>query len=192
MLTEMRPIEYFKEMVSLAIKRQRVRASETTEFYISNLLASYTSAERFSSSTGEPAAMTFLKALGAGGETRARLLKDLGDISLFTSGFFSDSLSRSLVDVDYYIKMGAASYILLASLHKGGRAGDIASLFHELAQKFPVFVEVLAEVSETTRLTSSKDILRVYERWLRTKSKRAEAMLRELGIEPLDVGMGVQ
>ncbi|MBI5810676.1 MAG: hypothetical protein HZB21_05770, partial [Deltaproteobacteria bacterium] len=113
---------------------------------------------------------------------------DLGDISLFTSGFFSDSLKRKIVDMDYYISMGASAYASLAAMHKDERgAALMAGLFAELSDKFKVFVDVLAEVSEITSLTSSKDVLRVYERWLRTKSKRAERTLRALGIEPLEV-----
>ena len=42
-------------------------------------------------------------------EQRARL-RYLGDFSLFTSGFFSDSLSRRAVDVDYYVSMGEFAY----------------------------------------------------------------------------------
>lgn len=185
MLTEMRPIEYFKEMVATAVKHQRIRTCETTEFYLSTLLADFTSSEKLGA---EPLAITYLKALESDRSMQGRLLKDLGDIALFTSGFFSDSLKRKIMDVDYYISMGASAYANLAAMHKDDRGVALMSgLFAELSDKFKVFVDVLTEVSETTSLTSSKDVLRVYERWLRTKSKRAEATLRALGIEPLEV-----
>ncbi|MBI4948974.1 MAG: hypothetical protein HY955_02380 [Deltaproteobacteria bacterium] len=84
--------------------------------------------------------------------------------------------------------MGVTSYSYVATLHKEhGSEIPMTSLFSELAGKFNVFVDVLTEVSEKSRLTSSKDILRVYERWLRTKSRQAERILRELGIEPYRV-----
>ena len=34
----------------------------------------------------------------------------IGDVSLFTSGFFADSLRGKLVDVDYYVNIGGAAY----------------------------------------------------------------------------------
>jgi len=76
----------------------------------------------------------------------------------------------------------------LAAMHGGAGTSPLNALFTELATKFKLFVDVLSEVSERCRLTTSTDILRVYERWIRTKSVRTERMLRELGIEPHDVG----
>jgi len=183
MITGITPMEHFKELVTEAIRSQQVAAAESTEFYLSSLLADFTNPGRL---TDEPLAITYLRALGSGKEVRTRLLKQLGDISLFTSGFFSDSLARKLVDVDYYIAMGESSYGNLASLH----SGPGVELFTELATKFKLFVDVLTEVSERCSLTTSTDILRVYERWLKTKSARTERVLRELGIEPHDIGTG--
>lgn len=178
MISGKRPIEHFREMVSDAVKRQAVKTAEETEFYISTLLTDFVAAERL---TGEPLAITFIKALESEKIHRERLLKRLGDISLFTSGFFSDSLKRKTIDIDYYIAMGENAYGNLAAIH---RASPLHTLFSELEEKFRLFADVISEVSERSRLTSSRDILRIYERWLRTKSTRAEQMLRELGIEP--------
>jgi hypothetical protein len=185
MLTDIRPIEHFKGLVTEAIKHQNIATDEMTEFYLSSLLASFVDSKKLST---EPLAITYIKALESDRELRGRLLKELGDLSLFTSGFFSDSLTRKIVDVDYYIAMGASSYDHLASIHNNVEVeNSLGTLFSELAHKFKLFVEVLAEVSERCRLTSSTDILRIYERWLQTKSQRTEALLREIGIEPLDV-----
>ena len=84
--------------------------------------------------------------------------------------------------------MGALSYDRLASIHNGtDKENVLGTLFSELALKFKLFVEVLSEVSERCRLTSNTDILRIYERWLKTKSSRTRGLLRELGIEPQDI-----
>ena len=45
----------------------------------------------------------------AASEQRARL-RNLGDFSLFMSGFFPDSFRRRVVDVDYYVSMGEYAY----------------------------------------------------------------------------------
>jgi hypothetical protein len=66
-------------------------------------------------------------------------------------GFFSDSFNRSLVDIDYYIRLGERAYRSLAH-HSRSHAGDV---FDELSDKFSTFVDVLGEVSERTSLSSN-------------------------------------
>ncbi|HEY4708299.1 MAG TPA: hypothetical protein VII64_12640 [Thermodesulfobacteriota bacterium] len=184
MVTAVNPIEHFKEQVATAIKRQRVQTNAMAEFYLSSLLASFVTSARL---MDEPLALSYLKALNSTREVQIQQMRQLGDISLFTSGFFSDSLNRKIVDIDYYMAMGAASYGFVASMHKSDNE-HVSDLFSELARKFAAFVDVLTDISQRSRLTSSKDILRIYERWLRTKSKLAEKALRDIGIEPQDVG----
>ncbi|MFQ5441324.1 MAG: hypothetical protein ACE5EB_01195, partial [Thermodesulfobacteriota bacterium] len=151
MITEIRPMEYFKEMVEAAIEHQKVSAAEMTEFYLSSLLESFINSERL---TGEPLATRYLEAVSLEGERGLYLLKELGDISLFTSGFLSESLRRKIVDMDYYIGMGRVSYSRLASVYGvKRRTTSLAPLFSELAEKFTSFVDVLAEVSERVSLT---------------------------------------
>ncbi|MFQ5736781.1 MAG: hypothetical protein ACE5GY_07960 [Thermodesulfobacteriota bacterium] len=188
MLTKTKPIEHFKELVTEAVAHQKVETNEMAVFYLSTLLSDFVLSERLAT---EPLAITYLKAQNETRAVKVRLMRHLGDLSLFTSGFFSDSLARKAVDVDYYISMGTSCYNSVASIHRQGRKAHISSLYTELAVKFGVFADVLTEVSERSRLTSSKDILRIYERWLRTKSKQAERLLRSLGIEPHDVGTPV-
>ena len=116
-------------------------------------------------------------------EQRNGALKRLGDVSLFVAGFFSGSLARSLVDVDYYINMGENAYHSLAdSVQASIRSRAFASVFAELAEKFQPLVDVLGEVAEPGK--TDQDALRLYEVWLRTGSKRALKSLREIGLEP--------
>jgi len=175
------PIEYFRELVESAMERQHLAARELTSFYLVNLLTGFVHVDR-SSSTGDDEALgvRFVKALQAAGVRQRDELRHVGDQSLFISGFFSDSLARSLVDIDYYIQLGEYAYGSLA------RQGDDAfvDVFDELAGKFAAFVDVLGEVSERTALTSNADLLRLYERWLRTRSPRSGDLLVSRGILP--------
>lgn len=182
MVTGIKPIEHFQELVSTAMQRQKIRTNELAEHYLSSLLATFITTEKL---MDEPLAIAYLKAMGSSRDVQLRQMREIGDISLFTSGFFSDSLKRKIIDIDYYMALGTSCYSFVASRD---RSEHIKRLFSELAAKFPAFVDVLNEVSERSRLTSSKDVLRIYERWLRTKSKLAEKVLREMGIEPLDAG----
>ena len=176
------PLEFFKEQVETVCERQKVFPQPLTSYYIVSLLGEFThisnrTAEAMVSQ--EPLALRFTRALQSGGTDQRTGLKQVGDLSLFISGFFSDSLRRSLVDVDYYVSLGGYAYGSL------GQTSDVLSpIFSELAEKFSAFVDVLSEVSERTSLTSDSDVLRLYEKWIRTGSRRNGDLLAEKGIVP--------
>jgi hypothetical protein len=176
------PTEYFKELVETALEHQQVAVRDLTSFYLVNLLAGFVHFEK--SSTGaaadEPLGIRLARALQAGGSRQRDGLREVGDLSLFISGFFADSLTRSLVDVDYYIQLGECAYGSLA------RRGDpaLGDVFDELAGKFSACVDVLSEVSERSALASNSDVLRLYEKWIRTRSRRSGDLLVERGIVP--------
>lgn len=176
------PAEYFKSLVEAACDHQHVKASELTSYYLVNLLCGYV---RFGAGTpapldGEPLALRLARALETGGEEQRARLRSLGDVSLFVSGFFSDSLKRRVVDVDYYVSMGEYAYGSLSRWEHD----TFAETFAELARRFAEFVDVLGEVSEQSGLTSNHDLLRLYERWLRTGGRRSGQQLVERGIVP--------
>ena len=85
-------------------------------------------------------------------DERVRQLKDVGDTSLYVSGFFADSLQRKLVDVDYYIQMGGAAYASWRASSAATRNSAVfGEVYDELGTKFPRFVDVFAEVSRGAR-----------------------------------------
>jgi hypothetical protein len=173
------PVEFFRDLVESALQHQHLSAREGTSFYLVNLLAGFVHGDRTTSSD-EPLGVRFVKALQEAGARQRAELRRVGDRSLFISGFFADSLSRSLVDVDYYIQLGEHAYGSLAR-QADGSFGDV---FDELAGKFPAFVDVLGEVSERTAMASNADLLRLYEKWLRTRSRRSGDLLASRGIVP--------
>jgi hypothetical protein len=168
LLREQAPAEYFKELIESALARQHVQAGEFTSYYLVNLLCQFIRPDargRFADDA-DPLAIRLTRALQtAGPEQRARL-RSLGDFSLFTSGFFADSLRRRTIDVDYYVSMGEYAY------------GSLSR--HEE----DAFADVFAELSERTALASSSDLLRLYEKWLRTGSARDGQKLVDRGIVP--------
>lgn len=175
------PLEYFKELVEAALARQRLEAGELTAFYVVNLLAGFAHIHGSGdASLEEPLALELARALESGGITQRAALRRVGDASLFISGFFSDSLNRRLVDLDYYVALGGYAYNSLSRQE----SDSFASVFAELASKFVGFVDVLSEVSERSSLASNADLLRLYEKWLRTGSRRNGEMLVERGIVP--------
>jgi hypothetical protein len=175
------PVEFFKELVDGALAHQRLAANELTAFYVVRLLANF--AERPSSDDSDdtaPLAVRLAQALESGGVQQRASLKHIGDLSLFVSGFFSDSLNRKLVDVDYYVSIGGCAYTALSRFE----TDTFSPVFAELAAKFVSFVDVLSEVSERTSCASNADLLRLYEKWLKTGSRRSGQLLVERGVVP--------
>ena len=186
-LREETPVQYFKELVETSLARQHVQAGDLTEYYLVNLLCQYVRLDPASAvDHGEPLAVRLARALQTGGLEQRTRLRSLGDFSLFTAGFFSDSFKRRHIDVDYYVSMGEYAYGSLS------RAEDaLREVFAELASKFVGFSDVLADISERTALSSQSDVLRIYEKWLRTGSQRDSQKLIERGIVPnSSVGKG--
>jgi hypothetical protein len=177
--------EFFREAVSDSLAHRRIRIQQETEFYLVNLLAGHLAPERRLASgvdavvDREPLALILKRALEGGREERWRNLKRLGDTSLFVSGFFGDSLARSLVDVDYYIAMGERAYDALSDAPP---APGMEPLFAELAERFASFVDLFAEIAEMSDLRSNRGLVRLYERFLQTGSQRVAERLRERGV----------
>lgn len=173
------PTEFFRELVEAAMQNQRVSAHELTSFYVVNLLAGFVHGD-LQADREQPLGPRLARALQTAGVAQRDGLRKVGDQSLFLSGFFSDSFNRSLVDIDYYIRLGECAYRSLARQPHH----SLADVFDELSDKFTTFVDVLGEVSERTSLSSNGDVLRLYEKWLRTGSRRSADLLAARGIVP--------
>lgn len=182
------PSEYFHELVTTAMDHQKVSAQPETEFYLVNLLNQFITTDKLYPRDAEghvreePLAFMVKEALEQPRPELQRLLfRQVGDVSLYVAGFFQDSLNRKLVDVDYYIDMGGTAYRRVADRSE---EEALKPVYEELAQKFGTFVEVLAEISDKTGTKTEKDLLRLYELWMRTGSERAAKALHEAGILP--------
>jgi hypothetical protein len=170
-------VEYFKEQVDAAMTHQGIVAGELTAFYVVHLLTGFLHRP---AEDDEPLAFRLVRALESGGVRQRAILRHIGDVSLFISGFFSDSFRRKVVDLDYYVNIGGYAYTALS--HHG--ADTFSPVFAELADKFVDFVDVLSEVSERSSCGSNTDLLRLYERWLKTGSSRSGQLLIEHGVVP--------
>jgi hypothetical protein len=175
--------EYFRGLVEDALDHQGVEVEDLTAYYVVQMLAAFA---RSDAGRGEafwserPLAVRLAHALEAGVSQQRVQLQQIGDASLFLSGFFPDRLRRSLVDVDYFTALGGYAYGSLSRLDDP----TLSPVFSELADRFAALVDVLGEVSERSALSSSNDLLRLYERWLRTGSARCGQRLIELGVLP--------
>ena len=184
--------EFFHESVQRALQNQHVNVEAQTEHYLVTVLTRFARAEEFygqdvSGRTQRPLACLLADALAApeAGLQRQRMQR-LGDVSLLMGGFFAQSFARKLVDVDYCIAMGGRAYAFLADSWRGrGRGAVFSTLFGELADKFQRLVDVLNEVADMAKPATDRDVLRLYEIWLKTSSPRAQKLLQDCGIVPV-------
>ncbi|HMB72583.1 MAG TPA: hypothetical protein VKQ06_03355 [Gammaproteobacteria bacterium] len=184
--------EYFRDSIDAALANQGVAVDAHATHYVVNLLALFARSEEFYEDCGEvygvkPLALMLVDAAEASNaEQRSVSLQRIGDVALFVAGFFADSLASRSVDLDYYIHMGGTAYGSLSDEIRGtlrGRA--LAGVYEELARKFQLVVDILNEVRDSARCESDIDILRTYEVWLRTGSRRAATLLRQNGVMPM-------
>ena len=187
------PVEFFREQLGKAMEHQRVSTSAFTEYYLVNLLAACMRGEslpgREPGYDETPLALLYLRALNASSYERSRRLRAMADTALFVSGFFADSLSERSGDLRYCRALGGAAYARLSREIEKGR-GVVPVVFGELAERFREFADVLSEVSEASRLSTPLSVVRLYERWLQTGSRRSALLLAELGIAPVEPGEG--
>ncbi|HKY62166.1 MAG TPA: hypothetical protein VJR29_01995 [bacterium] len=180
--------DYFRQEIQSVFHNQRVQAHPNTEFYLVRLLSDFGRSDQLYSSEQEDQALAilYLQSIQDNGLSGLRLLKQIADFALYISGFFQDSLQRQNIDLSYYVAMGGNAYRRLHSRARDTSHGEsFAETFRELSQGFVRFVDVLAEISERSKLTTDVELLRLYEKWLCTKSERLKAKLRSLGIDPL-------
>ena len=184
--------EFFRESVTAAMDSNNLSVEGETSHYVVNLLTLFARAEAFHDLADDtpgrkPLALMLSDALEAPTvPERQFALQRMGDISLFIAGFFADDLQRSVVDIDYYISMGGGAYSSLSmQSNKTIRGRTFASVFVELGEKFHRFVDVLNDVRNQAGSASDKDVLRLYEVWVKTGSERAARLLRRQGIHPL-------
>lgn len=178
--------DFFNEAVESAFAERRFSTFPSARTYLVQLLEHYVSADNLFDEvddngrrTKSTLAETFLKAMNSEPHVRAELLKRMADRALYITGFFSDSLQRKIVDVDYYAEMGVSAYGVLA---QSSREDFAAKVYREYSEKFVAFSEILATISSQARIQDEANILRLYETYAKTGSDFARERLLDRGL----------
>jgi hypothetical protein len=184
--------DYFRSSIDAAVAQQSVTVDPHATHYVVSMMTSFSRSENLYENDGEnygikPLALMLADATEApNAEERNRLLRRIGDVALFVSGFFANHLANKAVDIDYYMAMGESAYGVLSEEARGTFRGNaFADVWCELASKFRILTDVLHEVRDHGRPDSSMSLMRQYEVWLKTGSQRAERLLRQQGIVPI-------
>lgn len=178
--------ECFKEMIDHAMEKCKVQTFPLAQTYLTGILENYIHTDNLYDSvqddgkkTRDTLAEMYLRAQNSESKLKTELLKKLGDVSLYVSGFFGDSFSRKIIDVDYYINMGESAYSSLATATK---EDTVKKVYVEFSTKFLSFVDVLSFISQKAQLQNKENILRIYEKYMKTGSPLAREILVEQGI----------
>lgn len=178
--------DYFNHLIKLGVDKRGIEVSNPIIQYLAKMLTHYVDARNLhepefdenGNRNPQTLAELWLTAQNSDSTTQKELLKKLGDRTLYISGFFSESLNRSLIDVDYYYSMGVSAYKTLAYQSPSNQK----SVFEEMSTRFLDFVEVLVVISQDAFANTDKGILRLYETYLRTGSNLAKQKLETLGV----------
>ena len=65
----------------------------------------------------------------------------------------------------------------------------LSTVFGELSSKFQPVVDAIGEIADSARVWGPNDVLRLYELWLKTGSRRAQHLLQQLGVAPAPVSL---
>jgi hypothetical protein len=180
---------FFRDRLLEALERRMMRVPEITEFYLVQLLARHVRATSELDPT-RTLVERLLEAESSPANDRLTRYREMGDAALYACGFFGDHLDRRGISRDYVATMGGRAYHAAHDLSRWGSDRDIATfaeVFEELAREFAAYATVLDEVRELTAMRTPQDIVRLYDRWRKTRSPSVAERLRQAGLFPRDV-----
>lgn len=186
---------YFHEVVGAAIKARHVEATDGATTYLVGLLSDYARPDpRADETLARPLAFLLSEAMQTPAPAeRFDKLRTLGDGVLYSCGFFPDHFAARGVDQSYLINIGTTAYgaaagILRVPTTHTDTGSPRLDIYRELADNFRAFVGVLIEIADrsiSAGVQGSKDLVRVYERWLKTGSDGLAQALAAHGLVPV-------
>ena len=156
---------YFHEVLTSALRSENVKVKDATEYYLVHLLCNYTRAQL----DPEPLALKLIHAAEALPADRIRLLQEVGDTALTTSGLFGESLSRRTIPRRLrYVDLGRCCVRSAGCDSQTAESAILRDACSELAERFPRLVDVLLCLRSRINLAVLSDLIELYERWYAT------------------------
>ncbi|MBY0553308.1 hypothetical protein K2P97_02185 [bacterium] len=184
------PEQHFSEVVKEACESRQIKTQPIVEVYLVQLLQHYLNSKNLhqplatdsNEKPPETFAEMYLQAMNSEANRRKELMRVVADKTLYLTGFFADSLHRKTVDIEYYIDIGSAAY---SNLYSWTKEDSLSHVYKTFSSRFMDFVEVLNYISEKSQVQADQNVLRLYDRYLRTGSELAREKLNELGVVTL-------
>lgn len=176
--------DYFLRQLRRAVQNQKTEVPFLMETYLARLLSSFVHVEKLfpESKDGDKEhslALMYFEAMDASAEKQRVMLQKMADLSLYMSGYFSSSLNNRVVNPESYTSMGSSAYYRLACIAEKIMLKEI---FMDLSRKFDTYTGLLGEVADKSRMWDNRDILTLYEKWLKSGDAYLLKMLTELGV----------
>ncbi len=171
---------YFEDRLDRALGQLQLSPIPETRVYLLDLLSTRALAGQ---TTMEETLVDRLAGAMAANDPKERFrrYRDTGDSALYTSGFFGEHLDGRGLSRDYVKAMGGRAYLAAAEL-----SGSSRHMYGELAHGFEQFARAIDEVREATTMRTPQDIVKLYDRWRKTRSPKIAERLRSEGVFPQD------
>ena len=170
----------FKAYISEEIDSANGSLAIEIKDYLSELLCFYLFSERLfecKAENGNSYESTLVdlykKTCEANAQEKIYLFKKMGDLSLYTSGFFRVALEKRIVHLSYYEGMGQSAYSYLAEYYK-----DRGNIFNSLSEQFKTLAEVLFYIQQKAEAKADENYLTIFKR----KDSFLEEMLKEVTV----------
>jgi len=170
--------EYFFNEFILAQNKTGIFLDEDLKAYLLKVLVDRLN-NKVDLDLNKPLAILYLEALKEPQNLCIKKLKSIADHTLYIAGYFSESLNKKLIDTKYYCAISKKAYQELHGLLE-------ENIYNKIVTKHNDLVDILTELSFHTMHTSSKNLIKLYDRWLQTGSLVLEQKLNEKGIITTD------
>jgi len=180
---------FIVDEIESAEEKLNIRLSKYTKIYILDLLKRLCTERdplNLEIIGDKPLAIVLMEAVRKDIFQKIRDLKAVGDISLIFSGLYPEYLTRRLVDIDYYIEIGKRSYHLLSDTYSNlNKQQDLFILYSQLVAEFITLIQILTEMASDLHFLDEENLIKIYNRYRRTKIRKYLEILRKHQIEPL-------
>ena len=149
------PQEFFRDEINLAAANLKIDINDEVEFYLVNLLCAFIFPQSIATDQGSidintPLAIMMKNALEAPPGDQIKILKKIGDTSLYFTGYFKDFFRRKTINISYYISMGVSAYNSVSSIMRERHRDDhFTVIYNDLAAEFENLVGLISHVADT-------------------------------------------
>ncbi len=185
--------KFFLDECHNVASKQGLQVSSQLNHYLASMLSRFMLSTNFFERETDPysqksqnsiptVGVKLLKANQKGAFEQFIEMQQVGDIALFTAGFFGENIERRHLDMDFYTAIGGQAYQRAGQIRETLSRERALNVYFELSGKFSDISELLSELSDRRLLNSPKDTLMLYEKWVATENPRIRRMLGEAGI----------
>lgn len=157
---------FFQKLLRDSFRDLRAEVDPSVEVYVVFLLDEMGKTEY----TEEPLGV---KMLSSPYPERIGVLKEVGDRSLFVSGFFEERMKKRGLSTSYYAQLSSSAYSELSA--------RIPDPYRTMASQVRLLQRALRGVREACD-AMGMDVWPAYERWLQNRSPALERRLIQLGM----------